>query len=656
MSAKKVEAREVGTQVAGKDRLGEGLPASPGIYIMRDDKEKVLYVGKAKSLRQRVRSYFAPSARPSPRIRSMVDQVRSLDYIVTASDVEALILESNYIKRHRPKYNVVLRDDKHFPYIRFTTHEAHPRLEIVRRVHKDGAAYFGPYVSAKSIRQTLRVIHKVFPIRSCEEPMDGRRDRPCLEYEMKRCIAPCVGYCTPEEYNDLVDRVNLFLKGRDRELLRSLEEKMQSAAETLRYEEAARYRDQIRAVERSLQRQRIVSTDLEDQDVVGLHRFGDRARVHLFFVRGGKVLGDKGYDFKFPASEPEGDLLESFLKQYYARGVFIPPEVLTPFSIQDTALIEEWLTGQRGRRVRLSVPRRGDKARLIRMASDNARHFLENPEEAGPAGEDLLGELRDVLRLTDLPRRIEAFDISNLQGTDAVACMVVFLDGKPAKDEYRRYIMRTENTPDDYAMMAEVIERRFRRALAEGGDWPNLILVDGGKGQLGAARRVLGELALQRLPIIAMAKGGDRRGRNDMIFLPGHPDPIPLLPDSPVRYLLQRVRDETHRFAVQFHRKRRGKARLRSILDEVEGIGPARRQSLLRYFGSVDQIREADVDQLAGIPHMNKTLARAVKDRVAGIGGEDGRARPAALPGPPSPSPPEPEFPAANPSAGVETQ
>ncbi len=616
VSAKKVESKTVGTQVAGRDRLGEGLPASPGIYMMRNDKQKVLYVGKAKSLRHRVRSYFAPSAHLSPRIQKLVEQIQSLDYIVTASEVEALILESNYIKRHRPKYNVVLRDDKHFPYLRFTTHEDYPRLEIVRRVGKDGASYFGPYVSAKSIRRTLRTIHKVFPIRSCEEPMDGRRDRPCLEYEMKRCIAPCVGYCTSGEYDALVERVGLFLKGRDQELVHNLEERMRSASEELRYEQAAMYRDQIRSVERSLQRQRIVSTDLEDQDVIGLHRFGDRARIHVFFVRGGKVLGDKGYDFKFPAPEPDADLVESFLKQYYARGAFIPREVLLPFPIEDSGLIGDWLTTLRGKRVVLTVPQRGDKARLVRMASDNARHFLENPEVEGPAGEELLSELRDVLRLAELPRRIEAFDISNLQGTDAVACMVVFRDGKPEKDEYRRYIIQSQNAPDDYAMMAEVLERRFRRALAEGGPWPSLILVDGGKGQLNVALRVLEELALQRLPVIAMAKGGDRRGRNDMIFLPDHPDPIPLLPDSPVRYLLQRVRDETHRFAIQFHRKRRGKERLRSILDEVEGIGPARRRSLLRYFGSIDQIREAGIEQLAGIPHMNETLARSVKERA----------------------------------------
>lgn len=615
---KAVKAREVGTQVAGKDRLGEGLPASPGIYMMRDEKGRVLYVGKAKSLRSRVRSYFAPSAQLSPRIRSMVGQVHKLDYIVTANEVEALILESNYIKRHRPKYNVVLRDDKHYPYLRFTTHEEYPRLEIVRRVRRDGASYFGPYVSAKSIRQTLRLIHKVFPIRSCEEPMDGRRERPCLEYEMKRCIAPCVGYCSQGEYGALVERVSLFLKGRDQELLRDLEARMRSASAELRYEDAARHRDQIQAVGRVLHRQRIISTDLEDRDVLGLHRSGDGARIHVFFVRGGKVLGDRGFDFKFPASEPEGDLLESFLKQYYARGVFLPPEILLPASVPDSALIEEWLAAQRGGKVRLTVPQRGDKARLVQLASDNARHFLEHPGEEGEAGEDLLNELRDVLRLPGVPRRIEAFDVSNLQGTDAVACRVVFRDGKPAKDEYRRYGIRTQQAPDDYAMMAEVLERRFRRALAEGEEWPDLVLVDGGKGQLGVALRVLGDLGLERLPVIALAKGGDRRGRNDMIFLPGHPDPIPLLPDSPVRYLLQRVRDETHRFAVQFHRQRRGRERLRSLLEEVEGIGPARRRSLLRYFGSVEQIRQAGVEKLAGVPHMNEALARAVKERVAG--------------------------------------
>lgn len=618
VKSKKPKDKTVGTQLTGRDRLGEGLPTSPGIYIMQDEKEKILYVGKAKSLKHRVRSYFTPSARLAPRIQKLVDQVRSLDYIVTANEVEALILESNYIKRHRPKYNVVLRDDKHFPYLRFTTDEKFPRLEVVRQIRKDGATYFGPYVSAKSIRQTLRTIHKVFPIRSCEEPMDGRHDRPCLEYEMKRCVAPCVGYCTSEEYDTLVERVNLFLKGRDQELKSNLEEKMHSASDKLCYEQAAMYRDQIRSVELSLQRQRIVSTNFEDQDVIGLYRFGDRARIHIFFVRGGKVLGDNGYDFKFPATEPDADLVESFLKQYYARGTFIPREILIPFSVGDFDLIGDWLTSLRNKRVILTVPQRGDKARLIRMAANNAQHFLENPREEGPVGEELLSELQDVLRLAELPRRIEAFDISDLQGTDAVACMVVFQDGRPKKDEYRRYIIQTQNQniPNDYAMMREVLERRFRRALAEGGEWPDLILVDGGKGHLNVAISTLKELALQRLPVIAMAKGGDRRGRNDMIFIPEHSDPIPLLPDSPVRYLLQRVRDETHRFTIQFHRKRRGKGRLRSILEEVEGIGPARRRSLLRYFGGIDQIREADIEQLSGIPHMNKALAQLVKEKV----------------------------------------
>jgi excinuclease ABC subunit C len=616
VKSKKTKERAAGTQLAEQDRLGEELPASPGIYIMQDTKKKILYVGKAKSLRHRVRSYFTPSARLAPRIQKLVDQVHSLDYIVTANEVEALILESNYIKRHRPKYNVVLRDDKHFPYLRFTTGEKFPRLEVVRQVRKDGATYFGPYVSAKSIRQTLRTIHKVFPIRSCEEPMDGRHDRPCLEYEMKRCIAPCVGYCTSEEYDALVERVNLFLKGRDLELKNKLEEKMHSASDKLCYEQAAMYRDQIRSVETSLQRQRIVSTNFEDQDVIGLHRFGDRARIHIFFVRGGKVLGDNGYDFKFPATEPDAVLVESFLKQYYARGTFIPREILIPVAVGDFDLIGDWLTSLRNKRVILTVPQRGDKARLIRMATDNAQHFLENPKEEGPVGEELLIELQDVLRLAKPPRRIEAFDVSNLQGTDAVACMVVFEEGKPKKEEYRRYIIQTQNIPNDYAMMGEVLGRRFRRALVEDEKWPDLILIDGGKGQLNVAIRTLKGLALQRLPVIAMAKGGDRKGRNDMIFIPEHSEPIPLLPDSPVRYLLQRVRDETHRFTIQFHRKRRGKGHLRSILEEVEGIGPARRRSLLRYFGGIDQIREADIEQLSGIPHMNKALALLVKEKI----------------------------------------
>ncbi len=618
MGAHAVAPQKTTTKTLKPGRMGEGAPPGPGIYLMKDDRERVLYVGKAKSLRQRVRSYFTPSVGHGPRIRSMVKQVASVDYVVTDNEVEALILESNYIKRHKPKYNVIFRDDKHYPYLRFTTHEPYPRLEIVRGVKRDGASYFGPYVSAKSIRRTLRLIHKIFPLRQCVEPIDGKRERPCLEYQMKRCIAPCVEYCSKEDYDRLVEEVTLFLRGRDRDLLKGLLAKMESASEDLRYEEAAKYRDQVRAIERMVERQRIISTGLEDQDVVGLHRFGNKARIQVFFVRGGKVLGDRGFDLRYDAGEESGELLASFLKQYYSRGTFIPPEILLDGQIPERELIEAWLSGQRGGRVELQVPQRGKKAHLLRMARENARFFLENPLDAGPPTKDLLEELREVLRLRETPKRIEAFDISNIQGQDAVGAMVVFLDGRPRKEEYRHYIIQREGPPDDYAMMEEVLERRFRRAIQEGGPWPQLVLVDGGKGQLQVALRVLEKLSIAYIPVLALAKGENRRGRNDLVYLPDVSGPVPLLPDSPVRYLLQRVRDETHRFAITFHRKRRGRAQLRSLLDEIPGIGPARRASLLRYFGSVEQIREAEVEALAGIPHMTQTLAHAVKDQLGG--------------------------------------
>ncbi len=619
MGAHAVAPQKTTTETLKPGRMGEGAPPVPGIYLMKDGRERILYVGKAKSLRQRVRSYFTPSVEHGPRIRSMVKQVASVDYVVTDNDVEALILESNYIKRHKPKYNVIFRDDKHYPYLRFTTHEPYPRLEIVRGVKRDGASYFGPYVSAKSIRRTLRLIHKIFPLRQCVEPIDGKRERPCLEYQMKRCIAPCVEYCSKEDYDRLVEEVTLFLRGRDRDLLKGLLAKMESASEDLRYEEAAKYRDQVRAVERVVERQRIISTGLEDQDVVGLHRFGNKARVQVFFVRGGKILGDRGFDLRYDAGEESGELLASFLKQYYSRGTFIPPEILLDGQIPERELIEAWLSSQRGGRVELQVPQRGKKAHLLRMARENARFFLENPLDAGPPTKDLLEELREVLRLRETPKRIEAFDISNIQGQDAVGAMVVFLDGRPRKEEYRHYIIQREGPPDDYAMMEEVLDRRFRRAIQEGGPWPQLVLVDGGKGQLQVALRVLEKLGIAYIPVLALAKGENRRGRNDLVYLPEVSGPVPLLPDSPVRYLLQRVRDETHRFAITFHRKRRGRAQLRSLLDEIPGIGPARRASLLRYFGSVEQIRGAEVETLAGIPHMTQTLAHAVKDQLGGI-------------------------------------
>jgi excinuclease ABC subunit C len=576
-----------------KDKL-ETLPTQPGVYLFKDREGAVVYVGKARSLRDRVRSYFQAS-RPQDAFRGdMVTQIADLDLVLVDTEMEALALENNLIKRHRPRYNVLLRDDKNHPYLKLTLTEEYPRLYVVRRVAEDGNAYGGPYIPALLGRKHGRMVHKLFGVRSCKEVLNGRRPRPCLQYQIGRCLAPCVAeICSLPRYRQACDDARLFLEGRTDEVVRRLRVQMEDAAAEHRFEEAASLRDQVRALERLETPQKITTTELEERDVFGMSAEGGRAALQVFAVRDGKVVAREGFLLENLA-EPE-TVLSSALQQYYAQGRYVPREVLVAQALPDAELLQAWLSARRGTSVRIRVPQRGEKLRLLEMVQRNAQlaYDLEwrHPRKQS---QEILRALRDVLDLEVEPRRIECFDISNIQGADVVASMVVFEDGLPKKSDYRTFRVRSvSGTPDDFASMREVVGRRYRRLLEEGKDLPDLVLIDGGKGQLGAAMEALAELGVGHQPLASLAK------REELIFLPGREEPIALPRASPVLQLVQRVRDEAHRFAVGFHRKTRAKRTLHSELDEIPGVGPARRRKLLSRFGSLRGVRAASLAELA---------------------------------------------------------
>lgn len=579
--------------MALRDKL-QTLPSGAGVYLFKDGQGNVIYVGKARVLKDRVRSYFQ-AGRPSDPLRdALATEIADLDLIVTDSEMEALALENNMIKRHRPRYNVLLRDDKNHPYLRLTLSEEYPRLYVVRRVGSEGDAYGGPYIPAKLGRRTAGVVHKLFGIRSCKEVLNGRRPRPCLQYQIGRCLAPCVAeICPPERYRQAAADAGLFLEGRTDEVVRRLRVAMSEAAEEHRFEEAASVRDQVLALERLDAPQKITTTDLEERDVFAAHQEGPRAALQVFAVREGKVVAREGFLLDVP--EPER-LLASAIQQYYDKGRDVPREVVVPEPIADQPLLEEWLGRKRGGGVRIHVPQRGEKKRLLELVQRNARLAFDlewrHPRQQS---EDILRALRDLLDLEVEPRRIECFDISNIQGSDVVASMVVFEDGRPRKPDYRKFRIRgLGGAPDDFAAMREVVGRRYRRVLEEGGEMPDLVLIDGGKGQLSAATAALEELGLGHQPVASLAK------REEVIFVPGHDAPLVLPHSSPVLQLVQRVRDEAHRFAIGFHRKVRAKRTITSELDEIPGVGPARRRKLLSRFGSLRGVRGASIEELAG--------------------------------------------------------
>jgi len=579
--------------LALKDKL-ETLPTQPGVYLFKDAEGGVVYVGKARVLRDRVRQYFQPG-RPADVWRdALVAEIADVDMVLTDTEMEALALENNFIKRHQPRFNVLLRDDKNHPYLKLTLAEEYPRLHVVRRVAEDENAYGGPYIPASLGRRTAALTHKIFGVRSCKETLNGRRPRPCLQYQIGRCIAPCVAeVCSLDRYRQACEDARLFLEGRTEEVVRRLRSAMDEAAGADRFEEAASLRDQIRTLERLDTPQKVTTTDIEERDVFAAQVEWGRAALQVFSVREGKIVGREGYLLDHVA-EPAG-LLASAIQQFYAQGRYVPREVLVPAALPDQGLLQDWLGQRRGTQVRIRVPQRGEKVRLLEMVARNARlaYDLEwrHPRKQS---QEILRALRDLLDLEVEPRRIECFDISNIQGSDIVASMVCFEEGLPRKSEYRKFRVRGLGAnPDDFAAMREVVGRRYRRLLEEGKDLPDLILIDGGPGQLSAATDALAELGIGHQPVASLAK------KEEVIFVPGRPAPIVLPRSSPVLQLVQRVRDEAHRFAVGFHRKVRAQRTLRSELDDIPGVGPAKRRKLLSRFGSLRGVRGASLTDLA---------------------------------------------------------
>ena len=584
------------------------LPDSPGVYIMKDARGKIIYVGKAIVLKNRVRQYFQSSRNQAPKVRAMVSHVADFETIMTANEVESLILEANLIKKHRPRYNIRLKDDKSYPYVKVTVQEEYPRVFITRRVLRDGARYFGPYTNVTALRDSLKLLKRLFPLRTCRT----MPDRTCLEYHIKRCLAPCVGKVTEEDYRAMIRAVLLFLEGRTDDVERELEHRMQLAAEAYHFETAARLRDQLAAVRKAAERQNIV-TGAGDQDAIGMARSAAGVCVQIFFIRGGKMIGREHFLLRGSEEESDADILRAFLEQYYNQATFVPREVLLPCAVDATGqeIIERWLAEKKGGgKVALLTPQRGTKRDIVVMATGNAEKFLADEEtRRSLADEQTLGAVEELGRYLGLkkpPHRMECFDISHNQGQETVASMVVFEGGMPKKSDYRRFkIKSAEGKPDDFLSMREVTTRRYVGLPEE--ELPDLIIIDGGKGQLSSALEIIrGAAGHKDVPVVGLAK------QFELVFTEGNSEPVELPRRSQSLYLIQRIRDEAHRFAITFHRKLRGKRNLVSVLDHIVGVGPKRRQALWAHFGTLDKIKAASVDELADVPGMNRPSAEAV--------------------------------------------
>jgi excinuclease ABC subunit C len=598
----------------------QSVPAKPGVYLFRNARGDVLYVGKAKSLRPRVRSYFQRSGDSrKTAIAQLPARVADIEVIVTGSEVEALHLEQNLVKRHRPPFNVRLRDDKSFPYIAVTIEDEYPRVMFTRERHRPGVRYFGPYANAKKVRETLDVLNRVFRFRPCEGPKPGRHSGiPCLDYHIERCRAPCVGYISPDEYDELVDGVIGFLSGDTQTIQRQLEDEMRDAAVRQEFEEAARYRNRLRSVQHLAERQAADRRSVGTVDVLGVAAEGDRAVVQVFPLRDGKLIDRYSFGLENAAGQDLATVLEAFALEYYGSAPAVPPQIVVPRDAGDLSALEEFLSERRGARVELRAAARGEKRRLQELATENARLALLSEtvtaERTRHRRVHALEELREVLNLESLPIRIECFDISNIQAESPVGSMVVFVDGAPKKAHYRKFGVRSLDGPDDFAAMAEVVSRRFARLGDAAGEeydesfaaTPNLVVVDGGKGQLSAALAALQAFDLPRVAVIALAK------RAEEVFVPGRPDAIRLDRSSVGLQLLQRVRDEAHRFALGFHRQRRETRSFGSVLDGVQGVGPARRRALLRHFGSPERVLAATQEELEGVPGVPPKTARRI--------------------------------------------
>ncbi len=598
----------------------DGLPNSPGVYLMRDAGGTILYVGKAASLRHRVRSYFGAGQKLSPKLQKMVARVADIDFYITASEQEALILELNLIKRHHPHYNVRLKDDKTFPYLKIDTGADWPRVYVTRRLEQDGARYFGPFASAKSVRRTLKMVQGLFPFRSCSRTITGADSRACLEYHIGRCLAPCTGAVSCQEYGEVIKEVVLFLEGKQERIVRELQSKMRRASRALDFEKAASLRDQVQAIHEVIEGQRIAATVRGEQDVIAFSQDRDQAYVQVFFIRSSKLTGRESFVLQGTRHEEPQQIMSSFIKQFYSSSPYIPPLLLLQHPAADIPVLKEWLQGRRGAGVDIQVPRRGNKKQLVDIVAENARKGLEllrvKQMTAGNGLDTALAEIEKELRLPRLPVRMEAYDISDIQGEAAVGSMVVFEKGKPRPAHYRRFRIRTVAGADDYAMLREVLRRRFKRSGSQtsGSDtWaimPDLILVDGGKGQLNAVLSAMKELDITTVPVTSLAK------EREEIFVPWQTRPVVLPHSSPGLRLLQRLRDEAHRFALGYYQKVHRRETFASAFDGVVGIGPKRRRALLKRFGSVQAIREASVEELAGTEGMTGSLAKKVKESL----------------------------------------
>ena len=590
------------------------LPARPGVYLFKDSQGKVIYVGKAASLRHRVRAYFSPSTNLSPKLQRLAASINDFESIFTDSEQEALILECTLIKKYRPRYNVSLKDDKTFPYLKIDLDNDWPSVRITRRFRKDGGKYFGPFASAGSVRRTLRLIRKIFPFRSCNKAITGKDSKPCLEYHIHRCSGPCIGAVSKEDYDEIIRQVILFLEGKQELVVRELKHKMEKASQQLQFEKAALLRDQIQATEAVIEGQKIAVTVMGEQDVIALAQAKDLAYVEIFFIRNNRLIGRDHLLVDGSRDEEPSQIMTSFVKQYYASASSIPPVILLQYPIDEPAVIIEWLSGQRGAAVKLRVPRQGAKKQLVDTVAENARHGLELYQIKQSATVEpaiVLQELKERLRLPSIPMRIEGYDISNIRGTLAVGSMAVFDKGMPKPAHYRRFRVKTVAGIDDYAMIQEVLRRRFRRYLADEDKWsiaPDLVLIDGGKGHLNAALEVMRGLGLGSIPAASLAK------EREEIFIPGNPGPVDLPQTSVALHLLQRVRDEAHRFALGYHKRLRHKESIASALDSIPCIGSKRKKVLIREFGSVRGIKEASIDQLAAVEGMTGKLAAKVKE------------------------------------------
>ncbi len=594
------------------------FPTATGVYLMKGAQGAVLYVGKAKQLRNRLRSYFSTAGDGRAHIRFLMNRVEAIETIVTDTEKEALILENTLIKKYRPRYNINLRDDKTYVSLRIDLREEFPTLQLVRRVKKDGARYFGPYSSSTAVRETLKLIYRIFPLRHHPIAICRRRDRPCLYHQIGQCSAPCHGLISQSDYRALVDGAVTLLAGREKEVVTLLQQRMSAAAEQFNYEQAARLRDQIQAIEQTVEPQKVAEAGAGDQDIVGLHREGGEVELAILFVREGKVIGRRSYSLEWRLAEDE--LLSSFLQEFYSREVFVPDRLLLPFAIEDNETLAEWLSEEKGKKVQLLVPQRGGARQLVEMARRNAEESFREKGSRREARQQVLSDIATRLQLRRPPQRIECFDVSNVQGRFSVASMVVLSDGEPDKDAYRHFRIRTVEGSDDYASLYEVLKRRLTRGLEED-ILPDFILIDGGKGQLAVLIAVLDELALNdRIDAVGMAKSrvqSNVRGKvversEERFFLPGRKNPVILRQGSPALFMLERLRDEAHRFAITHHRKLRRKSTLHSALEDIPGVGSQRRKALLRHFGSLKKVKQATQQQLEEMPGLPKNLAELI--------------------------------------------